>query len=258
MESLDLLQTQKYYHFICLKGSKNSIKKSFWSSWNIKESERIRINSDCSLYRYTLTSKYQYYKGDIDNSLNKNRKPPFLFDIVLLDYSSIDVVIIGFPYKKMTIDLVTSLINDHKVLTNSNFIKINMDTLIHAYDKHTDIYHKENHMFLGGVLTITGNSFLSTVRLIGDKPLDSEIYINYFKKNLLNKKSNLDKCILKCKTNININSSIHIDKFGNYKLYVQSKGKSFLALPAIFEFLHSIDSFKETPNNPVFHILDEE
>ncbi|HUN17685.1 MAG TPA: hypothetical protein PK622_12760 [Saprospiraceae bacterium] len=259
MYNLDLSQTQRYYHFVCLKGNKSIIKKTFFSSWNIKEKNRLKIDNGCILYNYSMISNYQYYKGEVDNSLNRNNKPPYVFDIILLDYSSIDITILGFPYKKMTIDLITSLIQDHKILVNSNFLKINMDNLIHAYDKHTDIYHNENHLFLGGVfLSITGNSFLSTVKLIGDKPLDSEIYINYFKKNLLSKKSHLDKCILKCKTNLKTNSSLHIDKFGNYKLYVQNMGKSLLTLPSIFEFLHSIESFIETPNNPVYHILEEE
>lgn len=259
MENIDLIQSQRYFHFICLKGNKNVIKRAFFDKWNIKESVKIKIDSNYWLYKMTFTSNYQYYKGEFDNSLKKNNNPPFIFDIILIDFFALGITAIGFPFKKMTIDLVFSLVSDYKVLANSNFIKIDMNKLIKANDKHTDIYHNENHFFLGGVyLSISGNSFLSTVKLVGDKPLDSEIYINYFKQSLLNKNSHLDKCILKCKSNIKINSTIHIDKFGNYKLYVQNMGKNLLTLPAIFEFLNSINCFVETPINPVNHILEEE
>jgi len=184
----------------------------------------------------------------------------------LIEFPKIDIFILCLPFKRLTKDIIIDLESKYNILSNSNFLKVDMGKLIHADENHTDYYFNQNHFFFGGVyLTIAGDLFLSTVKLEGDKPLDSDIYKDYFKERIKNNECRLEKCILKCKTEVKeddkttkATASIHIDKFGNYKIYVHTKGKNLITIPAIFEFLASLDCLIETPNNPVYHIKNEE
>jgi hypothetical protein len=264
MTNFDLKQTQRYYHLIALKGSKNIVKKTFFSDWHIKEIATCSIEDNYTIYQMMMTSDYQYYHGEEDNSLNKNNTPPYIFDIIMFECSKIGIIVLCFPFKKMVVDIVTALLSTYDILIDSYFIKMDLHKLIHANDNYTDLFYNKNHFFLGGVFfSIKGDSFLSTVKLVGDKPLDSNIYKEYFKENLSD--FGLEKTIVKCRIEsdfddqiLKLSSTFHIDKFGNYKLYVQSKGKNLLTIPAIFDLLNNINCMVETSNNPVIHISKDE
>ncbi|MDR0605681.1 MAG: hypothetical protein LBG80_15395 [Bacteroidales bacterium] len=264
MENFDLKQTQRYYHLIALKGNQDIIKKKFFNDWQIKKIATYNVEGDYSISQMALTSNYQYYQGEADNSLNGNNSAPFVFDIIIIECTKIDIIILCLPFKKMTVDIITSLLSTYNILVNSYFIKTDLHKLIHANDDYTDLVYNQNHFFLGGVFfSIKGDSFLSTVKLVGDKPLDSDIYKEYFKENLSN--FGLEKSIVKCKVEANtddrlvkLSSTFHIDKFGNYKFYIQSKGRNLLTIPAIFDFLYSINCLVEASNNPVIHLKKEE
>jgi hypothetical protein len=208
-----------------------------------------------------ITSEIPYYRGTEDFSENGK----LIFDGVLFDHRQLNLTLLGFPFKKLTSDLINVLVRDYGLVKESSFINVDMGALIHANDKSTDLSFGNNQFFLAGVyLTVSGDSFLSTVKLEGDKPLDSELYKEYFKPRINNKQSRLERCTMKCKVDIGQDptagktlSSIHIDKFGNYKLYVHANGKNLNSIPAIFDFLNNIGCLATTPYNPTSHILDE-
>lgn len=267
MMDIQLNYTQRYYHFIAFEGSKEIIKKSFFNEWSVKEQSRAKLKNSCVIYHYSIKVVSTYFRGDFNNP-NRAIIDPNISDFLIIDYPLLNIVVLGFPFRRQTVDLVKSLINDHSILSKSNFIKVDMNSLIKANNKHTDLFHNENHFWLGGVfINITGDSFLSTVKLTGDKPLDSDIYRNYFKEKLnrKDKKSGVERCILKSKVGITnddteyqVSSSIHIDKFGNYKLYLQTKARNLLSIPSTFDFLSSLDCLTSTPRNPVEFIENDD
>jgi hypothetical protein len=136
-----------------------------------------------------------------------------------------------------------------------------MTKLIQAHESETDQTYDHSLFYLVGVdLAVSGDRYLSTVKLQGDKPLESDIYVKYFKKQA---DSHLEKCTMKCKVSQDpeiprVVSSFHIDKFGNFKLYVHSGGRNLITLPTIFEFLASIDCLTQTPTPPTLNSLEEE
>lgn len=265
MEVLELKQTQRYYHFVVLKGSGKRIGAGFFNRARIKKRKAIALDSGSTMQPLYVTSDYQYYRGSEDYSESGNGLAPFVFEAILFDCPNLDITILGFPFKKLTVDMVRLLVSDFGILAGGNFVKADMASLIRANDEYTDLYFHEDHYFLAGVyLSISGDSFLSTVKMEGDKPLDSDIYKNYFKPKIESNECHLEKCILKGRIDlkpkgesIKVLSTIHMDKFGNYKLYVHSQGKNLASVPSIFEFLDNFGCLVETPNNPTLHIHDD-
>lgn len=264
--SIDLLQSQRYYHLISYTGQKNLLKKSFLKDWKISARSKVEINEDCILNLMSITTDYRYYRGEDDLSINKNDKPPFMYDIFALEHKKLNMTILGFPFKSLTRNITKALVNDYGFIKTTDFLKTDLNKLIHVDEKHTDYYHNKNHFFFKGVyLTLSGNSYVSTVKLEGKKPLDSDIYKEYFKERLAENKSHLEKCVLRSNTEIDYidetiksSSSFHIDKFGNYKLYVHSHSKNITTIISLFEFLHDNACLVETSKNPVLQLRNEE
>ncbi len=266
MIDLHLKLTARYYHFVALSGGKDVLKKDFLKAHRITENGSQKIDTNCIIYQFNYESDKQYYRPEMIS--NPRAKGPFNFDLLLIEQPQSGIVLLGFPFRSMTLILMSSLEKDYRVLSKSNFIKPDLLKLIRANHRRTDLYFNDNHYWLGGVfISLTGDSFLSNVKLAGDKPLDSDIYKNYFKEKLSKEgtKSGLEKCLLKSKVpldkdvkDVTVTSTIHIDKFGNYKIYVQNKGKNLVSMPATFDFLKNLECLVQTPKNPVFHISTEE
>jgi hypothetical protein len=259
METFDLKQTQRYYHLIALKGTKKIIKRAFFNDWNIKEVFTYSVENDYTVSQMAMTSDKQYYQGEIEDAQDISNTAPFTYDIVIVECLKTDITVMCFPFKKMSVDITAALLSKYNILVKSRFIKADLHKLIHANDDTTDLFYEQNHFFVGGVFFSIGDSCLSTVKLAGDRPLDSTLYKEYFRDNL--SRYELEKSVLKCKVGVNsdeqvikLSSTFHVDKFGNYKLYMQSKGKNLLTVSAIFDLLNHIECLAETSNNPVTHI----
>jgi hypothetical protein len=266
MKEINIIQHQRYFHLVALKGSRAIIKKQFFKDWRINEVERFEFNSGCIITQMSVITDYRYYGGETDYSLGGDNNPPFKYDVILVEYPKIEITILCLPFKNLAKNISFDLESKYNILSNSSFIKVDMEKLININDDYTDYYYNSNHFFFGGIfLSVSGDSYLSTVKLEGDKPLDSEIYKDYFKERINNHECKLEKCIVKCRIEINeddqaikAKSSIHIDKYGNYKLYIHTNGKNLITIPVLFEYLSDISCLLDTPYNPVNHINSEE
>lgn len=258
--------TKRYYHFVALKGSRKSIKPEFFKQWKIREKSINKLDDGGLMQVMEITTSFAYYRGESDYSANRDLKPPYVFTLFIIEHQKLNLTLIGFPFRKMAIDLMSSMQTTYKITSEASFVKVNMHKLIRAFSKHTDILHEKDNFTLGGVfISIDGDSFLSSVKLVGNKPLESDIYKAYFKQKLLTlqKKGGLDKCILKSSIGINdsalplVRSSTHIDKFGNFKLYVHNLATNIPTFHHIFIFLNDFDCLEETTQNPVFHVIED-
>jgi hypothetical protein len=266
MKNLAINQLRRYYHLIAISTSENVLSKAFMKFWKIKEKNSFEYNNNTLITKYIILSDNIYYRGEVDYSYNKDNNPPFAFDIISIVDNKTNFQILCFPFKRLAKDIIISLVENNNLLVKSDFIKVNMNQLIHANDIQTDFIYKNSYFFFAGVyLTVSGDSYLTTVKLEGDKPLDSDLYKAYFKTKIKNNECKLEKCIIKCKSSTKINneeyntiSTVHIDKFGNYKLYLNSTGSNILTIPALFGFLRQLKGLISTSNNPVNHINSNE
>jgi hypothetical protein len=261
MLNFDLKQTQRYYHFVAFKGDSSVIKSRFFSDWKAKAIDEYDTDENCIVRQFTVTSDFQYNQSELARTVERD-KGPFVFDLVIIECRFNNTLVMCFPFKQLAVDIVTALVSTYKILSQSCFLRIDLHKLIHANDDSTDLYHDQNHFFMGGIAFSLQNSSLSTVKLAGDKPLDSDIYKDYFKERLNN--FGLEKTIMKCEVGattdnraVKLTSAIHIDKFGNFKFYLQNKGRNLLTVPAMFDLLSRLECTVETTVNPIIHIIKE-
>ena len=258
---INLNQSKRNYYIVALKGNKEHISEKFYSKWKITPCERME-KEDFIINKMLLKSRRLYHsKNDLNFPLNKNNKQPYTYEILLIEYIKIDIYILCIPFIKLTKELVSSLVTEFNIIKNSNFIKPNLTRLVQCNEEQTDISLNKNHFIFGGVfLSNKGDSFLSSVRLTGDKPLESNTYKTYFKEMIKEEKFRIEKLIIKCDTEISQNKSsaiIQIDKLGNYKFYIHNKGKNLFCIIALFELLNYMECFIPSPHNPTTLIEDE-
>lgn len=260
---IELKQTQRYFHFVALTGSATDrIRSRFYADQNIERGKPFEVAPRCTLQRLRVKSDYQYHRGILDD----NDPDQLIFDGVLYNHKGLDVSLLGFPFKKMIANMVTRLVNKFNLQSTGDFMNVDMAKLILTHETESDQSYGQSQFYLAGVdLIVKGDRYLSTVKLQGDKPLESDLYIKYFKPLVHKGDSRLEKCTMKCKVSSNsqpelprVVSSLHIDKFGNFKLYVHSDGRNLITLPPIFEFLKSIDCLGTTPYAPTMHTFEPE
>ncbi len=257
---IELKKTQRYFHFVALNGSPaDRIRNGFYADRKIEKTRPEKVGANSTIQRLRVNSDYQYYRGLLD----ENERDQLVFDGVLFNHKELNISLLGFPFKKMTADMVSRLMSKFALESTGDFVSVDMRKLILAHEEEPEQSYHDSDFFLAGVdLTVSGNQYLSTVKLQGDRPLESDLYKAYFKKKVDAEKSHLEKCTMKCKVKRDslprLISSIHIDKFGNFKLYVHSSGRNLETLPDIFEFLDSIKCLTRTPHAPTMHIFEDE
>lgn len=256
---IELKQTQRYFHFVALSGSPaDRIRNGFYADQKIKRARPEKIGKSSTLQLLSVRSDYQYFRGVLDDEPDR-----LVFDGILLEHKDLNLSLLGFPFKKMMADMVSRLINKFDLQSSGNFVNVNMGKLILEHEKEPDQSYGNSEFFLAGVdLAVSGDRYLSTVKLQGDRPLESELYTEYFKPKVHKQNSRLQRCTMKCKVSRDsqprVVSAIHIDKFGNFKLYVHANSRNIEALPEIFEFLDSIGCLSRTPHAPTMNIFEED
>jgi len=257
MKEIKLSEFQKVCHFIVFEGRKEAIPKGFYTDWGIHEKMTV------SYHEATITQL------QFSNTLNFFPKAgtETTYDIIVIEFPTINITAIGFPVKYFAAKMTNDLVGLYRLQEKRNFITVNFPELIQRMEERSDILHNDNQYSLGGVfLLLTGDMFLSTVRLIGKKPLESDIYTSYFKNELNSqvKKIGTEKVILKgAITSIDNatlqyrgTSSMHIDKFGNYKFYIQKQGQNLLSVIEIFNMLKDKNCLISRSQKPI--ILKED
>lgn len=266
MTNFNISQSQRYFHFVVLKGKGKAISSGFLKTWNITQVQKHSLPNGCTFRHMTIESRNQYYRGEVDFSVNGDNSAPFIFDIIWLDFEKNGMTVLGFPFKRLAEDLVSSLISDYSLLKLNNFIKPNLNNLLKENQEQTEItFEKNNFQFVGLSLNIArSDSLVSTIKLEGDAPTGSEIYKDNFKQDVELGKYGLEKCSLKITIDKDyapdfgkVITRIHLDKFGNFKLYLHNRGRNVISFPAMFAFLGKFDYFTETPNSPISHISED-
>ncbi len=266
MAIFDLINSQRYFHVIAFKNENNFFNNSLLKKLNITVEKTFEDISNVEIKQMSIVSSIPFYRGEQDFSLHGDGKAPFKYDMVLINLNKLNISLVCFPFKYLTKIIIKSLVQDYNILSKNNFIKIDLNNFIKSNQDHTDYYGDDITYFFSSInLVLTEESSLSSVKLVGDKPLDSSLYKNIFKDKINDDKCKLEKCVVKSNTSVSeqevipkTKSAIHIDSFGNYKIYIHSTGKNIITIPLLFKHINDLNCLIETPINPVNNLKDEE
>lgn len=256
---MELIQSKRDYQIVVIETSETIISEAFCKKWNISKDDEI-IEDEFSIIKFRMESNTQYFKGEGSEEyyLNKHGLPPYIYNIIVLRNIKANVLILCVPFKKLIIEIVDSLINEFKILTNSRFVKIDLEKLINYNKQYTDFRLDKSHFVLYSIILKTnGESYLSSLKLLGKKPLDSILYKKYIRNMISNNEFGIKRIAIKCKKSYNVIASLHIDRFGNYKFFLNEKGRNLACINDVFSLLNNLKCFIYTFNNPTLQIEDE-
>lgn len=264
-ELFNLTSAQRAYYIVALQ-FKNSSDYSMEKYWKDCKDEKIstvkyiRNFDDYDISHCKYETNFKYPNGVDGDALSK---PPYFFDLFAIHMKHSNIMIFAYPFKSIAYDIINKLISK-KILLNSNFVKPILTNLLRFNHEREKYVGKGFSSHFSAVdLTLTGIINLSSVSLTGDKPLQSLIYKKVFKILIETEKGKLDKCAIKFISDgisagfPKSTANIHIDHFGNYKLYLYKNGNNLLALPALFNMLENYDCIDLTSSNPLNRIENE-
>lgn len=264
----NLVSAQRYYHLVAFKPDSSYSIQSFWNECGIQRSQEGHINYDLPNFKIEyrkVISNIPFFNGDKDYSVNKDGLPPFNYDMFGLEIKKSNVFIFGFPFKLLAKTVLRNLIENKRLISKGSFVKADLNKLIKINSDRTLTEGAFTSRFIGIELTITGDTKITSVYLDGDEPLKSTLYNNVFSKLINEDKCKVEKCSMKCETSmdesLNIpktKSIIHIDLFGNYKLYIHGTGNNIFTIPLIFNLLGNLDCLDYTLINPIKSLQDDQ
>ncbi len=100
-------------------------------------------------------------------------------------YTKINAVVLCIPFKRLAIDIVDSLMRE--ILSKTFFLKTDLPKLVDSNKKYTDLLFQNNHFTLRGIVlkNTDATSNLSSLKIVGTKPLESVFYKKYIQKRKL-------------------------------------------------------------------------
>jgi len=261
----DLDTFKRYFHLITFKSDKKYSAINFLQDIGatIKETSQFSIDFSFTIYQSEIISNVPYYNGDKDYSLNKDGQPPYKYDLFAVHMFSMNMFVIAFPFKHLAKTSLNNLIETKKIMSKGSFVKCDINKLL-IENSENDLSDENFTSYFSGLdLTLTGDEKLSSVNLDGDKPLQSNLYKQVFSKIVDSRKCHLERCSLQCRLinqveNIpKAKANIHVDLFGNYKMYVHGSGKNIFTIPYLFTLLSFKECLKLTLSNPIDRLQDE-
>lgn len=263
----DFKTAGRYYHVIVFKFDTKYSLRSFWKDCKIEAkafSSSVYEDDDIIVEKQSYISPIQYYFGESDYSATRNSKPPYSYDLFAIQIKEQDIFIVGFPFKSLARDLVKTLIEEKRYKTKGSFLKPNIGKVLK--DTNSETFGKDfvSCSFCGLSLVLTGDKNITSINLGGDNPLESALYKKNFKKMIEDNISTPEYGIIKCELSglengelPNTRANIHLDNFGNFKLYLHSSGKNIFTLPFLMLTLKRLKCLIPTITNPLISLEDE-
>jgi hypothetical protein len=263
----DFKTAGRYYHVIVFKFDIKYSLKSFWKDCRIESKSfpsSIYEDDNIIVEKQSFISAIQYYFGESDYSVSQNGKAPYRYDLFAIQIKAQDIIIIGFPFKSLARNIVQTLIADKKYRTKGNFLKPNLGKVLK--ETNSESFGKDfvSCSFSGLSMVITGDTNITSINLGGDHPLESTLYKKNFKKMIDENISMPENGIIRCELSglkddelPNTRANIHLDNFGNFKLYLHASGKNIFTLPFLMLTLKSLKCLIPTITNPLITLKDE-
>lgn len=264
----DFKTAGRYFHVIVFKFDSKYSLRSFWRDCRVEVKTSVSSmyeDEEIIIEKQSFVSPIQYYFGESDYSLLQNKAAPFSYDLFAIQIKGQDIFIVGFPFKSLARDVVKSLIVEKRYKTKGSFLKPNLGKVL----KDTDSQNFGNGIiscsFSWLSMVITGDTNITSINLGGDYPLESALYRKNFKRMIDENISTPENGIIRCELSglsegklPNTRANIHLDNYGNFKLYLHASGKNIFTLPFLILTLKSLKCLTSTITNPLISLKDEQ
>lgn len=264
----DFVTAKRYYYLVAFKRDNFFSIKNFYNNCGFERSSHFHSSHEFNDFRIDhqrIISNEPFHIGDRDFSIENNGKPPYNYDLFVVEIKKLNILIFGFPFKLLALTITNKLINDYNLLLNGSFVKLNLDKLVKNYHNSDFITDFISVKFTGIEFTYIGDPKLSGVHLVGDNPLRSNLYKNVFVDLLNDNLCKIECCNLKCDTfkkeELDIpktKSNMYVDLFGNFKIYLHGSGNNILTIPWIFDLFNENDCMITTLSNPINKLKDDQ
>lgn len=266
----NLISAQRYYHMVAFKYSQHYSFLSYLKDVGFRRSKEHSSALDYAefeIQHLRVLSNVRYHVGRRDYSMNGDDQPPYYYDHFAINLKKQNIILMAFPFRKMGEDTIERLIGRKAMLANGKFLRPLLTKLLKNSNGQDFVEDDEGYMssFSSIELKLIGNKDIDLVKIEGPTPLNSDIYRDIFKKLVDEDEGKLAQCSLKMATTTGegdderkTKASIHLDHFGNYKLYLQASGRNILSMPYLFKLLRKYKCLEETSVNPIIKIQDEQ
>lgn len=271
----DITCGQRNHYVIALqfKGDSNYTIDNYWR--DCKEQKPIekavtKLIDDYEVSHYKYITDISHHRGTnrvFSYNTEKNKRgeliqeKPYCYDLFAIRMSQSNIMILVFPFKELA-EVILERLRGRKVMILADFIKPVLTSLLMIGHSEEFKGNEYTSRFSSVDLTLGNNPNLTSVCLTGDRPLETKIYKDIFKR-IVGKESTLDKCALKFESDqpapglAKSTANIHMDRFGNYKFYLHASSNNLLSLAALFRLLESYDCLEFTSSNPLNRIPNE-
>ena len=256
---LNINNSRRYFHLVAFTANPDfpgeSILKDFGLSDKGKDFESIK-EEGFSIYKNTITSEERYYFGFQDEN-NENQFPPYKYDIVGLYIKKINSIIIGYPFKKLATSYTIKAHNSGKLLKKGSYAIPNLEKFVKLNEKKVYSNDLFSTQFSGLDLSLFSDKNIGSINLGGAKPMDSDLYRDVFSTLIGTEGCTMKKCTLKCSIAINeiglptVRAHVHLDKYGNIKMYLNDSLRGLFTLPLLFQLLKIEKCLGSTLVNPI-------
>lgn len=262
----EFLTAQRYFHLVALKVGTDYSIESYWRDSGVgrkRRKYRTYDFPDFKVEQVRIQSETPYYFGSLDYSVNGDKQPPYQYDLFAIELKKQGILVLGFPFRQLAKTVLNNLIDGLSSKLKGIFNRADINKLIKTNHEIDFIERQFTAYFATIDLRLTGDSKITSVNLDGDRPMESDLYKDVFKGLLEQEYCKLDKCSIKLETigdgeeMPKTRSIVHIDKFGNYKLYIHGSGNNIFTIPYMFNLLRRHKCLETTFNNPIDKLNDE-
>ena len=263
----DFKTARRYFHFVAFKFENKYSLSTYWKDCNVQAKGGSHLYFENDLFRIeqqTIKSDIPYYNGDKDYSENEDGQPPFLYDLIAVYNKSQNLLLVGYPFKLLAKAIIGKLLNEKKYLSKGAFLKPNLNKLIKQTNSNEFSEPDFNSHFLSLAMTLTGDKFMTSIDLGGDRPLESPIYKSLFKDVIQKKEALIESCSLKFDIDSSEESlvpktrgNVHLDQFGNLRTYIHGSGKNVFVLYYVLVLLKKYKCDETTLINPLLNLKDD-
>ncbi|MDL5051914.1 hypothetical protein QQ054_38570 [Oscillatoria amoena NRMC-F 0135] len=264
MENSEIkINDKRYYYFVALEGNLLDLKSIIYNCLNIKTVKNSFNSDSYDIENVIVESNLQFFNSNQDNSVNGDGQPPFQYTVFIVGIPNSEILVLGFPFKSLAKEITNKLSLDRNLLKSGSYLKPRFDDLILLDEsKFTNDDWLMNFSSLD--LELGGESDVSSVRLSGDRPINSTLYKKTFLSLIKKDECSLTGCSLKCQVVSSeylvtrSRANIHVDLYGNYKFYVHTSGRNVNTIAYLFIFLKKYNCIKSTFINPINKLKDND
>lgn len=248
-----LIADPRYFYFFTFEANKEMSFKDFVKLMGVKihKSEEQIVNDKVYYSRIVqVVSQRTHDDGDVGRLYNEKANL-YLYDLLYAYMPFQKSHIICFPLKSMGQSCIDKMLST-KVLSKGRIVIPDVHKLSKIFGG-DDIIGDNNSCHISSVRLGLPNTNLRSISLSGSRPLDTELYVDTFRKDVIADKVNVDMAT--CKMRVTDEgktrrASVTTNKFGASKFYVHFDGVNLACLPYYIDVFYTYDCIDYTRLNP--------